>query len=575
MVLCPVLQVSTYLHVGDNLAVTPVYESITLPFQKRASVSPAPSPSAPEPQTTNVTFYPTTGTNGGGGGSIFSSLKRMSKKRKRKRDVRRHTIQKIMGVDEQVMRRDRETIAYDTQTWPLKEARRKKSSERRGDAVEGYVKNPLLTDIDSEGLGENSITPYAVSANQVKGHCRFLSLGSVMSFDLPKDVTRIPSIQDIITIAPPEARNSDVGAPSQRNTVLSSFRQTRLAPAETGPPTSCSLVDNEDRTVSDIEINPDETSQPIYENQGPHKHKCLSVHTLIRDLNGCQNHQCKQEDSHQVQPSQASHMRVNLKSTMSVNIRQDSVDPGSFRLCSNPPSSDPLRPKGVVGRLVSLELGGLDCSKTRETDAMNPEAADPVRLDHQQFEEEEEELEDIWNRTPSYRQSICSDIMYQHNREDPMVSDRTDEMLCCSSTTTTNQPALYRNLVTASAPNLLIAEFKLSSHVQSDEDLLPPRAGGERRSWAAFPNREPSGPSSVVMNETASDPVKLPDVGDKPRYVYQYREEEEDEEEELTSCLKVRFKVKYSISTEVYIKVLKSQLCCKKFIIYVILLQWF
>lgn len=541
MVLCSVLQVSTYLHVGDNLAVAPVYESITLPFQKKASASPAPSSSMPETQMTNVAFYPTTGSNGGGG-SIFSSLKRMSKKRKRKRDIRRHTIQKIMGVDEQAMRHDRETLTYDTQTWPLKEARRKKSSEKRRDGVEGYVKNPLLTDIDMEGLGD-SITPYAVSANQVKSHCRFLSLGSVLSFDLPKDMTHIPSIQDIITIASPEAKNSNVGTLSQRSTVLSSFRQTSITPAKDGPPMSCSIGENEDRTVSDNEINSaerDETNQHIYENQaldsGPHKHKSLSVHTLIRDLNGHQNQHCKQRDSLQVPSSQASHMRVNLKSTMSVNIRQDSVDPGSFRLCSNTPSSDHLRPKGVVGRLVSLELGGINCSKTREQDATTQEAADSVRLDHQQFEEEEEELEDIWNRTPSYRQSICSDIMYQHNREDLMVSDQTDKTLCCSSTTTPNQPVLYRNLVTASAPNLLIAEFKLPSHLQSH------RAGGERRSWAAFPNRDPSSQSSVMMNETASDPVKLPDVGDKPRYVYQYREEEEEEEEELTGRLKVRFK---------------------------------
>lgn len=518
----------------------------------------------------------------------------MSKKRKRKRDARRHTIQKIMGVDERTlgMRHGCEAIMYDTQTWPLKEARRKKGSGGKQEGVEAlaYMKNPLLTDIDSECLGKNSITPYAVSEGQVKGHCRFLSLGSVLSFDLPKDMTHIPSIQDIITIAPPEAKRCDPGPHSQRNTVLSSFRQTRLAPAVTEssantpdsqasttkgvcnadasvqPPSPRRLRENEDQAeqLAPPDIHPttaerDGASQPIYENQAsgsvPHSHKCLSVHTLIQDLNGHRYHKCASSQCKQVAESpwphfnQASHMRVNLKSTMSVSIRQDSEDSGSSRLCADAPCSDHLQPKGVVGRLVSLRMGGIDCSRTSENDAAPSstpqESADPVRLDHQQFEEEEEELEDIWNQTTSDRQSICSNVMYQHNQEDLMVSDQTDQLFCCSSTT--NQSTLYRNLVTASAPNLLVAEFKLPSHPQSslgrsDEGLLPPLAGGERRSWAAFPNREPANQSSAGVNETASNPVKLPDVGDNLRYIYQYREEEE--EEELTGCLKVSFKVK-------------------------------
>ncbi|XP_059215933.1 spectrin beta chain, non-erythrocytic 5 [Centropristis striata] len=121
----PVHRVSTYLHVKDNnLAVAPVYESITLPRQKSrsaASASPTflPSPSssspssAPASQTANVTFHPLAVS---GSSSIFSSLKRMGKKRKRKRDTRRHTIQKIMGVEEQtegMLRYDCETTTQE------------------------------------------------------------------------------------------------------------------------------------------------------------------------------------------------------------------------------------------------------------------------------------------------------------------------------------------------------------------------------------------------------------------------------------------------------------------------------
>ncbi|XP_037637681.1 uncharacterized protein LOC119495375 isoform X3 [Sebastes umbrosus] len=640
-------EVSTYLHVKDsNVAVAPVYESITLPRQKSrsaASASPtfslssssdSPSSSASAPQTANVTFHPLAAS--GGSSSIFSSLKRMGKKRKRKRDARRHTIQKIMGVEEQaegMPRYDCEAIAYDTHTWPLKEGRRKKSFPKSGDGVEAmaYMKNPLLKDIDTECSGEYSTIPYAVSeeptTNHARSHCRFLSLGSVLSFDLPKDMTLIPSIQDIITIAPPESKKgagTDPDPHSQRHTALSSFKQTRPTPAVTHssadisfletrtvvvkdlpdvdksfkPPLPLSPEEEEDQTVPCNDLSKtqfslhedaerewdkisaevktstaerDGTNQPsqppIYvnhaQNTAAHKHECPSVHTLIRDLNGHKYHksvrpQSVREESPRLQClSQACHMVVNLKSTVSVSVRQDSVDSGistssSIKLCTDAPCPDNPQPKGVVGRLISLEVGGLDCATrentvTSSTDSAELEA-EPVHLDHQQFEEEEEELEDIWNRTTNYRQSICSDIMYQPNQG---PSDQSREPPSRSPSPKT--PAvLYRNLVTASAPNLLVAEFKLPPYLQSllgydkePKGHLPPLAVGDRRSWAAFPNREPAGKTSVTVNETASDPVKLPDVGDNQRYIYQYREEEEEvqeakvgEEDEHAGCSK-------------------------------------
>ncbi|XP_015235074.1 PREDICTED: uncharacterized protein LOC107087815 isoform X3 [Cyprinodon variegatus] len=635
-------EVSAYLHVKNcSLAAAPVYESITLPRQKsRSATSDSPtlcpssssfssqSSSVSEPQTANVSFHPSRGSSGS---SIFCSLKRMGKKRKRKRDERRHTIQRIMGVDEQVSglhQDDSETVTYDTQTWPLKEGQRKKSLQKNtnvGDAV-AYMKNPLLKDIDSECSGEHSITPYAVSSGPStspsegpgRNQCRVLSLGSVLSFDLPKDLTLIPGIQDIITIAPPESKTAggtDADPLSQRNTILSSFKQTHVVSTITGSSAEIGSSETQqsakdlpdeknlqpsledpvvtyddtarinfsqhesteetDQISTDLKYSINEINKPsklrIYTNElnnctsVSHKHECVSVHTLIRDLNGHQYHkctssQCEHVTSPHMKSNQASHVRLNLKSTMSVSVRQDSVDSGistssSFKLSTDTPCPDQPLPKGVVGKIISLEVGGIGSAKTRENSAasLSPSSdsvelnKEPLHVDHQQFEEEEEELEDIWNQNTNYRQSICSDIMYQPNQEP--LTDQSKEGIS-SSPSATNPPVLYRNLVTASAPNLLIAEFKLPPNIQNcpgyeewqrSKDHLPPLATGDRRSWAAFPNREPVSKTAVMLNETASDPVKLPEVGNNPRYVYQYREEDEGEQQEevdeLTSCL--------------------------------------
>ncbi|XP_077438064.1 uncharacterized protein mymx [Vanacampus margaritifer] len=617
----PLHRVSTYLHVKDNnSAVAPVYESITLPRQKRrltSSASPPTSPSFSSPPSatqaapqTSVSFHPLNGRHVNS--SIFCSLKRMGKKRKRKRGTRRHTIQKVMGVDEET---DQplyacETVAYDTHTWPLKDGRRKKSSPQHGDGVGAMadVKNSLLRDIELECCGEDAITPYAVSEGpttasiQGTGRCSFLSLGSVLSFDLPKDMTLIPSIQEIITIAPPEsnkAAGTDPDPDFQRHTALSSFRQTRPSRAEISSQTPTGVVkdlpDNdvifttpssppekdEDQMVpcnglskrqfnlrEDAEQEWDEMSSvvktvnddscPIYVNQATvsintaaPKHQCPNVHTLIRDLNGHKYHKSAiTRGGHEDNPGQclhqASHMVVNLKS--SVNVRQDSVDSGisssgSVKLC--PDASCPDHPPitGMVGRIMSLQVGRIDRIKTTTENAGPSKPSEdpqqePVRFDRQQFEEEEEELEGIWNQMTNYRRSICSDIMYQPNQGESISSDQSSEPVPSSSPS--KVPAmLYRNQATASEPNLFVANFSLPSNIQSllgaDKEQSPqgpPRTLRDRRSWAAFPNKDQIGKTLVVVNETAADQSKLPDAFDNQKYIYQYREDEEEEEEE-------------------------------------------
>lgn len=498
-----------------------------------------------------------------------------------------------------------ETVTYDTQTWPLKEGRRRKSSAKggRGEEVMAYMKNPLQTDIAKNCSAEYNITPYAVSeattlssTNQVRSHCRFLSLGSVLRFDLPKDMTLIPSIQEIITIAPPESKSvtgMDPDPLSHRNTALSSFKQTRPAPTimcsssntaiekdsdvnKLFQPLPSQLLDNGeeqtdccndlskthyrrhenveqewDKMSAKVKLGASEkrqcSEQPIYvnqvENAAQHKNKCPSVHTLIRDLNGHRYHKSLRPQSGHECQSETSHVVVNLKSAVSVNAHQDSVDSeistsSSLRLCPDAPEA--LQLKGLVGRLMSLEVGGINYTKKRVSlvKSSHPSInsaeldADPVHLDHQQFEEEEKELEDIWNHTTKYRQSICSDIIYQPSQEEPEPQDQAKEPYPHSPSP--QAPAvLYRNQSTASAPNLLVAEFKLPPHVQTllgydkEHNSKGHQTVGERRSWAAFPNSQSTSKTSVAVNETASDPIKLPDVGDHQRYIYHYREEEE------------------------------------------------
>ncbi|KAL1263653.1 hypothetical protein QQF64_006392 [Cirrhinus molitorella] len=646
----PVHRVSTYLHVTEsNMA---VYESMTLPRDK------APRPSSSSLRTSPYAFScPCTSpyssssiektpfedtlqqTNNllpkNGNISIFSSLKRKSKKTKKKKDDRRHTIQKIMGEElseEADLPPVCEPVTYDTHTWPLKERKKRKNARKpnsNGTQVLDYIKNPLVKDIDAECSGAVGSpvhqTLEVATQGHVKNHCRFLSLGSVLSFDLPKDMSLIPSIQDVITIGPLEQKKTDAhhqDSQVDRPTAMSTFKIARSPPMqkeelkqispgevtlkidctdskkisidtvsfteddfppppspvvedisfeENHPSSLSDLTNIQQKHLSGISILPKEevvswnanaTKLGNKENyyvslsedasQGIANHSsttseinvCPSVHTLVNNLNGHMFHRPgKTSSTQQLSPSHASHVVLNFRA----NGREDSVDSGhsssgSFKLYAEGPyvdSSDCPVPKRTIGKVPSLDAGvsnrNLEFSKDKSI-TLSIDIDDPVHPDHQQFEQEEEELEDIWNHTNSYRESLNSDIMYNGYQASSSPDQHREP-------SPKEQAVLFRKLVTASAPNLLVAEFRLPPSIQTmvgsgkqqnpreERQILDKR---DRRSWAAFTQQEQVY-KQVAVNETASDMVKLPEIEDQQKYIYHYREEEEEEEKETGS----------------------------------------
>ncbi|XP_036429503.1 spectrin beta chain, erythrocytic isoform X2 [Colossoma macropomum] len=628
-------RVSTYLHVKDAIqSVAPVYESMTLPpphgtVHSPASFSPRASwrssSSSPEVDSTSLEYLPRNST------TIFSSLRRKSKKRKKKKDARRHTVQRIMGVEpseEASSPPEHEPLTYNMHTWPLKDKKKRKNerrSDRKDPQLMDYVKNPLVKDIDAECLGgltspDPCVTVEQSTSGHVKNHCRFLSLGSVLSFDLPKDMSLIPCIQDIITIGPADSRKAasqDQDSHPEHTTALSTFKLARSQPThkhgdpKPAPPGEISLKidcqnnqkihidavsvyhndvppapppaedvlfeESQTSSLSDptsirlhgeaslgwdqmaahlgssdhqpptsIQESPEQNQESIsapnhhQTSSTAEEHICPSVHTLIQDLHGHLYHKAKptcsqpSRESPGATQSHASHVVLNFKA----NGREDSVDSGhsssgSFKLCMEPPyvdTSEYPAPRRTLGKLSSLEVE----EPHRNVEPTNSPVDDPVHPDHQQFEQEEEELEDIWNQTNGYRQSICSDIMYQTEPAGSSPDQQRDP-------SPKEQAVLVRKMITASAPNLLVAEFRLPSSIHNlvghRKDWSPKEdarilSNGERRSWGAFPQQEQASSEAVVVNETASEPVKIPELKDHQNYIYQYREEEEEEEEE-------------------------------------------
>ncbi|XP_052468414.1 uncharacterized protein LOC128025875 isoform X2 [Carassius gibelio] len=272
-------------------------------------------------------------------------------------------------------------------------------------------------------------------------------------------------------------------------------------------------------------------------------HVCPSVHTMVHNLNGHMYHRPGKSSS---TPSHASHVVLNFRA----NGREDSVDSGhsssgSFQLCAEGPyvdSSDCPVPQRTIGKVPPQDAGVSNKKLSKDKSITSSiDVDDPVHPDHQQFEQEEEELEDIWNHTNSYRESLNSDIIY-NGYQATSSSDQLREP------SPKEQAVFFRKLVMSSAPNLLVAEFRLPPSIQTmvgsgkqqnprEEDPRQILDEGDRRSWAAFTHQE-NVYKHVANIETASDIVKIPEIEDQQKYIYHYKEEEEEEDEKETEFLK-------------------------------------
>ncbi|XP_029107275.1 uncharacterized protein mymx isoform X3 [Scleropages formosus] len=626
-------EVSTYLHVKENKGTSPVYENISLPHLTSKAKGPTSSSSSSRSSSSASPLKASSS-------SLIGSLKSKSMKRKRKEDVRRHTIQRITGPElrESTPASAGERHVHSTNTWPLKERKRKDARETAvSSGAEGheYESNPVARGIGDEHIGGLMFSQPMLETNRSsstaehsKNHCRYLSLGSVLSFNLPKDLSLIPSIPDVITIGPLESKGLDHlknevdlrdlnghYSHTERPAAMSTFKQSLLPSkcggekSKLGPTGKVSVsadchpdtiavshqnaplkdsgsADRSQTTVrsslSDLESRPlsgtgdlreeggwevdgtsasldadrQRDSDSLFPNAAREEedlktgtsgvkctavaahHMCPSIHAKVQELNG---HRSNKDCA--ISPDVASGVTTQLKNPASIST----LNYGAIKFCTEAAhrvSTDIILPRGTVGRAVSLEL---DCCNEDPTGlklGAVMTAADAVHPDHQQFEEEEEELEDIWNQTKGYRQSICSDIMYQTHQTELAISPPGEPR----QPSPQGQAVLYRKLVTASAPNLLVAEFTLPPSVQTllgyskghSHETGKSSSRGDRKSWAAFPQREPLSGQIELVNETASDPVKLPDTEERQKYIYQYREDEEEGEEELkdTGCAK-------------------------------------
>ncbi|XP_043916711.1 uncharacterized protein LOC122793068 [Protopterus annectens] len=664
----PVHRVSTYLHVKDNEKErTAASETFIFPHPLCKGQTQVTPPASEE----NFSFktLPKISSN-----SIFNSLKRKGKKKK---NAQRYSIQKIMGITNKIdSLQNREYIAN---TWPPKQCKMKaKKSQIHpiSDEIFDYIHSPLAQDIEAEFNSKHSSSVLSNSTSKVRcssfgalqmalngSACRHLPLGSVMSFNLPKDQGIFNNFQSHIRI------ESDVLSGVSKVTNESNMKSTELKPKETGSDHAemvnadniqnmhlCQSVDVSKTKACELNLeNTFKTKQILNIDNTCSEHWNMNFHygrgDLPESLPGEKHHRgensyCLSEDFVDFKINRFSRISMlheqighewDKLSTMLNTSRiqapvtrectdtllpdvEENIDPPSSELsavdskkyfdsesleevrkrksrveskardmpdqflieafCDKSngsrqtsaiidekmlsssqqtmsdfistdsktvtqiPHCETMSGSAVVRTVPSMDRNKMKAQLTNTerqqsarheghisySTAMEAEAIHP---DHEQFEEDEEELAGIWQATSMYRQSASSDIMYTGNKTERATNhteESQDEM-------TESHTAAFRKLAMTSAPNLLVAEFRLSGsytdkqeHGKDVVDIDKENDNCEqRRSFAVLPSKsQASHHLMALINDAASDLPRGLCLDEQHNYIYQCSEEEEN-----------------------------------------------
>ncbi|NWX14253.1 SPTB2 protein, partial [Aegotheles bennettii] len=473
-----------------------------------------------------------------GASSLFNSLQR--RERVRAEQARLLTLQGIMGASS--LQPTPEEHHGPSNTWPQKCGRRK---GRPGAAATGpplgelllYVRNPLVRDIDAEC----GVAPGDPRLPNLKATCPQLSLGSVLSLELPRDVAVVGCHQGA-TAQREEVERQEQGQggrvrPWEPTGMHGARWQEEVgvdghSPQGPGKGLGPSPKSERGTWFEEVSFN------PSYSRQRAHR---AGEESLSPQCPSSTN-----TDLLDWRPSWPSHVGVLHEwvgwegDELAARLGQDG-SPGATsrarhreaaRLELEPcPASTPARARAIPSAAHtqwpagSSQPSGSPASPTAHTQLSvfewalgSPQPPNPMpgsrevcHPAHRQFEEEEEELQAIWDRAGEQR--APSPPASSHARHGP--GSGADSLP--SPDTTASGP-----LILSAANNVLVAKFTLPTAAR----LLHSPAGEKSPSVGHSGGGSPSGHrASPRMEEPMSAaPLDSPGAWDRRRHGEEERE---------------------------------------------------
>ncbi|NXP79877.1 SPTB2 protein, partial [Ramphastos sulfuratus] len=496
------------------------WESRFSPLCPQAQVETGKSSDAKRPPT--VVCHPPASSSGtpaashtlpkSGASSLFNSLQR--RERVRAEQAQLLTLQGIMGASS--MQPTLEEYRGPSNTWPQKCDRRKEGPAAArplpGELLL-YIKNPLVRDIDAE-CGAAPQHPYVPGP---KTMCPHLSLGSVLSLELPRDIVVLRCHQEAMAqwkeVEGQERRQGKEVRPWEPTGKHEAGWQEEVdvdghSPQQPDERLGKSSKSEQGTWFEEVSFNPSYSHQRAHCTQEEHwslSHpSCASENLLdfrLRQLS-CVGVLREQEGAKQV-----------------AHLGQDgrARHPEATQLELGPsPTGIPGRAEAILGAACthqsdgSSQPGGSSVSPDPSTQLSvfewalrSPEHPSPVSSTqgvchpaHRQFEEEEEELQAIW---------------------DGAVERQIPSPPAGSPNAITSRP-----LILSSANNVLVAKFTLPSTTQLLHKPLGDKSPGVGHSGSGSPSRHVVSPCMEELVSTV--PLYGPDSWDQRRHGEEERE---------------------------------------------------
>ncbi|NXE36548.1 SPTB2 protein, partial [Ptilorrhoa leucosticta] len=459
-----------------------------------------------------------------GAGCLFNSLQR--REQARAEQARLLTLQGIMG--DSSLQPTAEECHGPSNTWPQKCGRRKGGP---GAAAAGpqlgelllYVRNPLVQDIDAEcgAAPQNPCLP------NPKITCPHLSLGSVLSLELPRDAVVLGRHRGAA------ARQQEAGRQEQRQdrgvrpwkptgTHGVGWQQDGHSPQGPSKRLGMSPKSEQGTWLEEVSFNPSYSQQ--------------RAHCAGKEHWNPQRPSSTSKDLLDLRPSQPSH--VGMGDELATRSGQDDSPSATGRArhhkaawleLGSSPASIPGRAGAIPGPACaqqpasSSQPRGSPASPTAPTQLSvfewalgSPQPQSPAlgtkevcHPAHRQFEEEEEELQAIW------------DGAHERRAQSPpggsCASHRTGSRACSlpSPSTTAGGP-----LILSSANNVLVAKFTLPTTAQ----LLHSPSGEKRPGVVHSGSPNGLGVSPHVEELVSAAPLDASSAWDQRRHGQEERE---------------------------------------------------
>ncbi|NWS65462.1 SPTB2 protein, partial [Crotophaga sulcirostris] len=471
-----------------------------------------------------------------GAGSLFNSLQR--RERARAEQARLLTLQGIMGASS--LQPAPEERHGPSNTWPQKCCWRKggpgaaTAAPQLGELLL-YVRNPLVRDIDAECAA----APGDLRASVPKTTCPHLSLGSVLSLELPRDVAVLRRHRGAVArweeVEEQEQRQGrgvrqwEPSGAGRQEEEVDVDRHSPQAPSEclgTSPRSS-----ERGTWFEEVSFNPSYSQQMV--------HRAKEEHWSPR----CPSSASEDPDFRPIRPSHAGafHEWVSRESDeLAARLGQDGSPSTPSKARHHEAARLELRssPAGIPGRAGAIPRAtctqqpassdpprGSPASPTAPTQLSvfewalgSPQPPSPVPATgevchpaHRQFEEEEEELQAIWDGTGEQRAP-----------SPPAGSRACHRAGSGAGSLSSPRTSAGGPLILSATNNMLVAKFTLPTAPQ----LLHSPAGEKSPGVGHTSGGSPSGHRASPCTEelVSAAPLDGPGAWDRRRHGKEERE---------------------------------------------------